>query len=322
MKSSFRLCNVLIALLLSPSIVFFIFSSTILIRYGDYFDSNVIAVAEASKASFSVSDYICADNSGYARESVYGIGVIPPSYDVEYYDCYVPYNMSMNEIGGYANCAVETSIRQYNSGMLESTTKGKITGWSIRENDFSLKNSVRGSAVRSHEGTTGMVTYTSARGDIYYVCALPNFCYRSEQALSKEFPYWDISNRGQLVDIILTDGTVIHFVVGDVADTRHTNGGDEDSELFEVRYSFTELNYSQYRHLYHAQSGHSIELWGIDGCSQAFDVRFGIGNGLSDNRIAYIRMYNAYLSSNPKRVNGVPQSVSYVVQDIADLIIK
>lgn len=271
----------------------------------------LVVTAEAAEPELSIQDYIAIDNDGLPREVVYGDCGINPSFNADYYDCYIPYNTSLNEIGGYADGAIEAIIAQYNSGMLDSTTYGMVTGWTNRENDFSLTSQVQGRAVRGYEESTGMVTYTLSDGTVFYVCAFTNFCYRSEEVINGDFPIWDLSNRGQLVDVILTDGTVIHFVVGDVADTRHTNGGDTSTSTFEVRYDFTDLNYEQYRHLYHAQSGHSIELWGVEGCSLAFDIKYGIGNGADDNRIAYIRMYDAYLRQNVSRTPQTPAGVSY-----------
>ena len=67
-----------------------------------------------------------------------------------------------------------------------------------------------------------MQVLVDKNGNKYYMMAIQEFFYCfpgiKEDA---SFPKWGSQN-GQLVDVILTDGTVIHFVIVDANDSAHT----------------------------------------------------------------------------------------------------
>ena len=252
------------------------------------------------------------DNDGSARDNPYGDSGIEASFDAPYYDCYIPYNMTCEEVGGYATGYTWASSAYANvaAGMTESMKDYKVTGFTNREADFTFYGN-------GYEEDTGLRTYTDSNGTVFYICALPKFPWQNSLAGSNGFPSWNGDPRKQIFDVILTDGTVIHFMIGDVAAEQHTNGGNDVTQTqFDIIYSFSNLSHEQYRHLFHCQAGHTIEIWGKSGCAGEFSEKYNIGTGDDKNRVAYIRMYAATTDDVIIRNSGVPEGVSYSLGDV------
>ena len=82
----------------------------------------------------------------------------------------------------------------------------------------------------SVEPSTGLQVATDPKGNKYYLTAIQEFFYRSSSVGSNNFYGWSSQNRGQLFDVVLTDGTVVHFAVKDTNAVQHTNAGGDDTE--------------------------------------------------------------------------------------------
>lgn len=270
--------------------------------------------------SISVSA-VTLDNNGDEKENPYGDSGLDKSFsEAEYYDCYMPYGVTLKEIGGYATGAIWAAYDQYNAPMSESMQNSHVGTFVNYENDLLGSNSTLSSAFQgmdwSYESETGMSIVTDNNGTQYYISAFPGFFFYNSAAGSNGFPEYSSSAWGTAVDIILTDGTVIHFAMGDSVAPQHSNGGIDNPVYFDVIYENAPMNMSQYLHLFQAQSGHSVEVWGRSGCSQAFMDKYNIGDGEDQNKIAIARVYNTKVSDNPTRSQGLNGDVSYSLGDV------
>ena len=284
-----------------------------------YFSTSSIASFLIIGILFSTSvnaDYKI-DNDGNARseEDVYGDSGLPSSYDgAEYYDCYIPYNLTFEDIGGYATGVLWYEYSSYNTpnGMADY----------LRDNHvgtaFMIENSNRNSFIRSPvqfdrvDAETTMLIYKDQYGNEYYSCAVPEAMYRSPKVGTNNFPGYSMENRCQMLDVILSDGTIIHFIIGDAAAIQHCNAGSDDpAARFDVEYKFSEIKLPQYRHIFHAVGGHFIELNGYS--LTGFTNKYNIGDEEGQNHVVYVRMYNQNVNdtNHSDRAGGVGKSVSY-----------
>lgn len=273
-------------------------------------DEMAALTAGGSKTSASV------DNDGNAREAkdIYGDSGLASSFnDAEYYDCYIPYNLTCEDIGGYSLGTEWSNHATYNSPMPDYVRETKVASVINYEGDMSL--SAANGAPKSYDPDTGCTIYTDANGTQYYVAAIQNFFYYAENM--EGFPGFSSENRGQIFDVILTDGTVIHFIVGDANATAHTNGGDKTHEgkplksTFDCQFIFSEMKYEQYRHLFSALAGNTVEIWGKQGCNKKFAEKYNIGSGEDKNKIAYYRMYNKKITDAPQVANNDAKNKSW-----------
>lgn len=277
----------------------------------------MIALLAVGMCTASVSVYadkVTLDNDGKEKSNPYGDCGLEKSFDADYYDCYVPYNLTCGEIGGYSTGA-SNSISSSYTAMSEETQKKKVTYFTNYEGDMNF--SYFGDAKKGYDEETGMTTYTDKNGTVFYATAIQHFFYNNSTVGTNGFPGWSMENRGQLVDVILSDGTCIHFVVGDANAIQHTNAGGDDSQgHFDVTFSFADLKLKQYPHLFAAHAGNTLEVWGKSGCAPAFSKKYNIGNGDDNARVAYYRLYNAFIKDSPKRMEGVPEDVSFSYGDV------
>ena len=283
----------------------------------------LVCIISVSSVFFSTSSVYAKsatiNNDGTAMDNPYGDSGLDKSFsDLEYYDCFVPYNLTPEDIGGYSVGAVWYKYAQYNAPMSTQARSQKVTSYVNWENDimnpatgFSTLRNLFSSVSHYYEADTGMSILTDKNGTNYYVTAVPGFFFYNSSAGTNGFSSYSSSAWGTLIDVILTDGTVIHFVMGDSVAPQHSNGGIPNPAYFDVIYKNSELKLSQYKHLFHAQSGHAIEVWGKSGCSQKFMEKYNIGSGDGNNKIALYRVYNAKIFDNPSRSSGVGGDVSY-----------
>jgi len=257
---------------------------------------------------------VVMDNDGLAKSTPYGDSGMPTSYkDLDYYDCYLPYKVTIREIGGYAD-----GVRSYvNSGSNFSMTSAHpnqldkaLTHTVMRE--FSKSGDLYKGCKVTTEADTGMDIITDSNGNQYYVTAIQNFFYNFGGLAVKEgtsFPGFSSANRGQLVDVMLTDGTCIHFIVGDGNSIGHTNGGP--STLQDVTYNFSSLNMPQYKNLFQAANGNCLEVWGKKepNCVANFKNKYNLKE--DGVKIAYYRMYNSFINNSPIRADSAGSNVSY-----------
>ena len=266
------------------------------------------------------------DNDGKAKDKPYGDSKLPKSYvDVDYYDCYLPYNVTIGEIGGYSDSIVWYNYpsNPYNWSMKEkypNYIKQKFTARCMYEGDAltasCLKNVLSRIGYKSlsmeKEGSHLNVV-TDANGNKYYITAVQDFFWNFGGLMEGKDSFPKECKVGQLFDVILTDGTVIHFVVGDSNATAHTNGGP-GSRQDGITYGFAPMKLKQYKNLFSACNGNCLELWGNRGCTTEFKKKYNLYDeheNESGNKIAYYRMYNAMLKDSPKRESSVGTDVSY-----------
>lgn len=256
---------------------------------------------------------VTIDNDGKARDTPYGDSKLPTSYsDTDYYDCYLPYALTPSDIGGYSTGVTAYRVKDYDECMANDNKQAldkPFTSTCMYE--FDKNGSTLDGCNITKEGKLNIVT--DANGNQYYITAIQGFFYNFgglDIAQGKDFFEWD-DERGQVFDVILTDGTCIHFAVGDENAIGHTNGGPETSQ--DVTYTFSDLKLPQYKNLFHATNANCLELWGSKGCTTEFKDKYNLKS--DGNQIAYYRMYNKKLSDAPMRANGVGTSVAYSMGD-------
>lgn len=269
------------------------------------FNCNTIIMAADS---YTINN----DGKEKSKKEVYVDSKLPSSFrKVKYYDCQIPYKLVPNDIGGWATKV--TGNANYGP-MSEDDKKNKNMGSYINwQNDYTFKYG----GTQSYESDTGCILITDKNGTQYYVTAIQGYFYNSSNVGKNSFPAFSIDNRGQLFDVILTDGTVIHFCVGDANSSHHTNGGvegkvdkGEDSGSDGVWY-FSKVKMKQYKNLFAAQSANQIEIWGHSGCAEKFQKKYNIGTGKKNVQIAYYRMYNKKISDAPKVATSDCKKKSY-----------
>ena len=63
---------------------------------------------------------VSIDNDGNAMDTPYGDSGLANSYSgLDYYDCYLPYNLKISDIGGYANGVTAYAKSDYNHSMTD-----------------------------------------------------------------------------------------------------------------------------------------------------------------------------------------------------------
>lgn len=266
-----------------------------------------------------------ADNDGKPKDDPYADSGYAKSYDVEYYDCNFPYTLTYKDIGGIAYDAehTEDSFYKGNTAMPDYVASARVGGALQRE--FCHENA--DGAVRlgiNHTGDwaglskiehdeDGMCVAVDTNGAKYYIAAFTaGFVYKiNTDELHKQ--YGNDGDLGfgfivqpQLIDVILSDGTCLHFVSGDAIGSDHCNRTEDPNTWQDgIHYHITKLNYKNYAFMFHCESGQMTELWCLDNASMSkFQDRYNIGSGEDENQISVIRMYNATLSDPPKRLNG------------------
>lgn len=253
-------------------------------------------------------------NDGTAKDNPFEDSGLPTSFnDCQYYDCAIPYKLVPNDIGGWCTDVVG-GPSAYKAMSEDRKTTCRMGGYINHEGDMSWAESRGGT--KGYEPDTGCTIITDANGTQYYVTAIQGFFYNNETAGGSEgFPGWSSANRGQIFDVILTDGTVIHFAVGDANSNAHTNGGNGSSDgepSSDGTWYFADMKIATYKNLYAGSAGNQIEIWGQSGCTSKFMEKYGIT--YSDDtgvKIAYYRLYNKKVSDAPKPVSNETKALSY-----------
>ncbi len=218
-------------------------------------------------------DALVLDNAGVDLENVYGdCGLVESYTGLNYYDCYIPYNLTIEDIGGYA-CdsddfiGMPDEVRNYNVGEVVGNFEGGLDlDYKYDDNDVRV--------------------YKDSYNNEYYGVMLPRFFY-NQSGDSYEFSNTDVS--GQLADAILADGTVIHLIVEGVQFDSKSNGWLGDTSL-DSGNPHTETNIPIYMYLFDDMDGFTIDVDGLDGCGDKFASEYGLNK--DGSRLSYIRMYN------------------------------
>lgn len=265
------------------------------------------------------------DNDGKSKENPYGDSKLPSCYDgVEYVDCYIPYDLTCGEIGGFALSASNASYQVSTGGgtaMSLVVQNSKVGTTVMRESSYSYASGQGWALVRMsnptgfgvHTDDQSINVITDANGNQYYMTAVQPFFFHHPKAGQGGFPANESGGFGEIIDVILTDGTCIHFVCFDINAAQHTNGVDNSGAgAFDYIYTNSALNYAQYNNMFSTQNGNFLEIFG-DGNQATVNFRnkYNLGSDDGQNRIAYYRMYNAYLKDSPKRADGVGTEVSF-----------
>lgn len=255
-----------------------------------------------------------ASYDGKPLDNPYGKLGIEPSYSgVDYYDCLIPYTLTREELGGIATKGIIKGSSKYTaSKMPDSVKQAKVGTGIIREgcHDYlgGCANPLRDLGVSfSHDN--GFCIATDKNGAKYYVAATGCFYVKSSNdSSSGEF---SVAKSKFVFDVILTDGTIIHFIRGDAIGTGHSNGMPNTFQD-NVGYERSSTSYPQYAGMFHASAGQELEIWGTKsgGCVEKFKTMYNIGSGDNQNKIASIRMYNISLDNPPARTNGNGVSTS------------
>lgn len=250
------------------------------------------------------------DNDGNATDNPYGDSKLPTSIEgADYYDCYIPYNVKIRDIGGWANGVLAYVYSTYDGDMERDDPQA------IEESAFSYYYTIYHSMssfmgfTASRDSTTELDIITDDNGNQFYGTAIQEFFYHSPKTGTPGFPGWESNEDigGQLVDVFLSDGTCIHFTVIDANASCHTNGGPAEEKLWNVQYTFAPMVNETYKHLFSAAGGNMLELVGSN--VTGFVNKYNIGKG--KNFIVYYRIYNKKITDNIKRPSNVGTGVSY-----------
>lgn len=270
---------------------------------------------------------VTIDNTGEEMKSgYYGDSKLASSFsNAKYVDCYVPYKLTPEDIGGYAvgAYAASTQNSEAKGAPMPESTRGKPVATVVTYEGYydyltnkwpALKAGNSAGFTVETEESTQMDIVTDKNGNKYYMCAVQPWFFRHEKKGADNFPDVDTVSpdpKGYLFDVILTDGTCIHFVCMDINAAQHTNGIDETGESkFDTVYTNSELKMKQYNNLFSSQNGNTFELWGHNPCD-GFMQKYNFGSGEDKTKIAYYRMYNIKLSDSPQRNQGVGKEVSF-----------
>jgi hypothetical protein len=252
------------------------------------------------------------ENTIYTKDSG-----IPPAYDVDYYDAWYPYKKTFEDIGGYM---INAATARYGAtAMSSSVRKSKIGSQVTWEGSESMARSTYSNYSGSYSySKEGYLITKDKNGNQFIVVAVQPYTNNiktksysmGEMGSPPAFFDFNVGGesdkiRGQLVDAILTDGTVLHLMLADAQAKFHTNGwqwswapGQKDFDgLYE---EISKLNYDQYIYMYGGLPGHTIELFAnsSSACSSL------VGNSC----VAYERSYKAHIQDNLKRQDGYTTS--------------
>lgn len=260
------------------------------------------------------ADSVTIPNDGLEKATPYGDSKLPSSYGEgsDYYDCFIPYGMTTGEIGGCANGYSKAKPQfSYSMEQYPERKNYKISAAVTREGKASAKHNC---TISSDD--IGMNIATDSGGNQYYICAIPGFCFAfggTGISGGSNFPQFTSTGNGQAIDIVLTDSTCLHFVVFDHKALTHTNGGPA-SDNSDVVYTYGGLNKAQYKNLFQAANGDTLEIFSDNNeAVKKFKERFGIG---TSNYISVIRMYNIDLDNGaPTRAAGVGTTPYYKMAD-------
>lgn len=283
--------------------------------------------------SLNVGIICLADEGGVLSNPIGDIGSdVPVSVvdssgnPVAHYNFLVPYNITCEEVGGQAielasGGAYAGHISKVNDGAWQTHISGKKAGQQFwwEWNPMTL-NSAKVSWLKNGFWKVGVgyqlqiddntgVCYVESNGLKAYVAAVPEAFFNFKPSDGGNFfEFASLNSQGILFDVVLKDGTIIHFVTGDAASSQHTNGGDSTGATgqdgVQIKNAPINTGYEAYKNLFHAfTSFHSFELWGVNNsCYRQFMSYYKI----ESNPVVAVRMYGTSLKNNDfKAVDGM-----------------
>lgn len=255
-----------------------------------------------------------------SADDIYKDSGLPSSFvGAEYYDVAMPYNLTAYDVGGWCSDAA-------NKGYVLSESKLKkikISANTCYEfgYDSSLSHVKSSWGTVSKDSNTGC-TVVEKNGVKFFIMAVQKYQYNNSNAKSW-FGGFSSESNGGLIDVILTDGTVIHFIKGDSNAAQHTNGGetgkgqnkatDSNSNYKGQWWTFEPVKIQQYANIYGLSECNSIEIWGS---SSKFSSYYNMGSGDDQNRIAYYRIYNLKASDSFTPASEGVKPVSYSLGNV------
>lgn len=223
---------------------------------------------------------------------------VPSSYTgVDYYDVLIPYTMKISEIGGHSIGGRDGS-RYVNKKMTNTLLDNKVGNHISRETDISSQRKTIGDGVVNISKDSGLNIATDEWGNKYYMLALGQYCYPGGTGQLS----FTSSNRGQLVDVVFTNGKVVHFILTDAKASVHTNGGEGSSHNADESddnkrrgwidwYKFADLEKPEGQNMFQALNSEVLEIFASSSGVSKFQQITGMSD-TSDVHIAFIRMYS------------------------------
>lgn len=252
-------------------------------------------------------------NDGKAKDDPMGDSGAPCRYsNLEYYDVYVPYDLTLKEIGGYATSATSTGSYSFSGA----------SSWDIKQNGlFNIFNTTTGDLNKSlfdesgYDDSAGGLMYVKKDGVTYYCGAIGQGCY-AYSAWN-----WSLSDGGELTgadslyvkgygaassglffDVILKDGTQIHFCTHSMIGAGHSVGGPETGQD-DITYTKAAMTYSQYKEMWHCDDPWQMVEVSAKSGSSTSGIRSALG--ISDsNPVMYIRIWKGSLAEGSQKVNS------------------
>ena len=264
---------------------------------GDSDDNNVYTTS--NDGTVKDKDHLFGDSGAPARYTMDG---------AKYYDVAVPYNTSIKHIGGYATSAT-TKNKNYHY-------IGSTNDWANKQNGlFNRYNDGPGglSSISSkytkfgYDANVGGLSYIMADGVKFYCAGIGQGLYANSawglKVNKNGEPNWnpisDLLNGGTpcqsglFFDLLLKDGTQIHFVACDFIGAVHSIGG-ADSKQDGITYTHSKLNCKQYLTMWHCDSPWHMVEYSSDGSGSPEKIREKLGIS-KDNPVMYLRVWDASL---------------------------
>lgn len=248
---------------------------------------------------------VSAGNDGNALLNPFGDCGASASFggDAKYYDFLIPYNMSIGQIGGYCNECTFSANSAYKGW--DMVTSGDALNKRVGQFNVQGKKSSTwiGCTVKVDPNTN--FQYVEKDGCQFYIASLPKAVFNYSAVTSGGFYQWAYLGRtGIIYDMILKDGTVIHFATGDGIGVDHSNNPSnyQTSGQDGVYMKFADLKYTQYANLFHASKpNHTFECFvSGSGAISKFKSYYGISDS---NPVVAIRMWNKSIKDGGIKVN-------------------
>ena len=258
-------------------------------------------------ALFNVTNVSCG-NDGNLRDDPFGDCGASASFggDAKYYDFFIPYNATLKDIGGYATDVTFSSTSSYKNSMHVSSSS-KLENHPYQFNVQGSKGtSWLGCTVKTDSNTN--FQYIEKDGCKFYIASLGK-CVFNYSAVTKDgfYQFASLSATGVIYDMILKDGTIIHFATGDGIGDNHTNSDESDSitsgDHDGVYIKFAKLNKKCYADLFHAcDPNQTFECFtNGSGALEKFKKYYNISDS---NPVVAIRMWNQTISKGGFKVNS------------------
>lgn len=251
-----------------------------------------------------------SDSKDAGKSTPFGDTGGKPRYTDEgwkYYDVMLPYAETVQTIGGYATSATSTGKYGFNGDTSSSSTVGtRLNKFNSSIGDLKKTATAHGMNNLKTDSNAGSLKYvTDANGVKYYLGAIGQGMY-ANSAFDQTFGLGDngikISTacNGYYFDVILKDGTQIHFISNSAIGWGHSIGTPE-TEQDGITYHKAKLNYSNYLAMWHCDTPYQVVELSCDNLSKVAPAL-----GISDsNPMVAIRVWNSSLAGN-----GSPTSVS------------